>query len=417
MLALVFNRELHGNLLFFVVTLEAGGFYLVARKLRDEIIDLASYVGYAMMGFWLFNRLGNLPAAGTAMLNYQALVDLALISSGLAIAWFARKTVERRVYLLASFVALAGLFVRELDDSLLFLVLTLETATFFLVARRLKDEVIDGCSHAAFIGMAGWLGYRLLDLRPEGTAVFNFQALAHLSLIVMGLAIAWFNRNVSELRTYLLISFAALAGLLWHQFDGNSLMLALTIEAVALHVIAWWQSDRVVTGGAHVMVGLVGLWLLDRLMSSRIADTAVFNATALTDMFMIVAALVVTFLFITSTEKLVYRLAAHAAILVWFARELSPLENGQGFVTVAWGVYAALLLIAGLRLDYTRMRQAALATLLLVVAKLFLVDLARIATIWRVILFVGFGGVFLALSYYFPKLWKGKTDTDKPSAP
>ncbi len=32
--------------------------------------------------------------------------------------------------------------------------------------------------------------------------------------------------------------------------------------------------------------------------------------------------------------------------------------------------------------------------------KLFLVDLAEVEALWRVLLFLGFGGLFLALSYY-----------------
>jgi len=42
------------------------------------------------------------------------------------------------------------------------------------------------------------------------------------------------------------------------------------------------------------------------------------------------------------------------------------------------------------------------------VAKLFIVDLSELETIWRVLLFMGFGAIFLLLSYYFPKLWRGQ---------
>ena len=41
-----------------------------------------------------------------------------------------------------------------------------------------------------------------------------------------------------------------------------------------------------------------------------------------------------------------------------------------------------------------------LGTLLLVVGKLFVVDLAAVGTIWRIALFLGFGVVFLVLSYF-----------------
>ena len=42
----------------------------------------------------------------------------------------------------------------------------------------------------------------------------------------------------------------------------------------------------------------------------------------------------------------------------------------------------------------------------LLVGKLFLVDLARLEAIWRILFFLGFGGLFLVLSYYFQARWK-----------
>ena len=68
-----------------------------------------------------------------------------------------------------------------------------------------------------------------------------------------------------------------------------------------------------------------------------------------------------------------------------------------------------LLLVMGLRLDLAAARLVALGTILLVVGKLFLVDLAGLETIWRVLLFICFGGVLLALGYWFPLLWRRRT--------
>jgi uncharacterized membrane protein len=51
-----------------------------------------------------------------------------------------------------------------------------------------------------------------------------------------------------------------------------------------------------------------------------------------------------------------------------------------------------------------RTRLVGLATLLLVVAKLFLVDLSRVDPFLRILLFLGFGGTFLLISYYFRDL-------------
>lgn len=63
-------------------------------------------------------------------------------------------------------------------------------------------------------------------------------------------------------------------------------------------------------------------------------------------------------------------------------------------------------LIPGLRFVHARLVRGALATLLLVVGKLFLVALAKVDVVWLVPLFLGLGGHFLALSYYLRSLWR-----------
>ena len=48
---------------------------------------------------------------------------------------------------------------------------------------------------------------------------------------------------------------------------------------------------------------------------------------------------------------------------------------------------------------YEFARVLGIGTLVLVVVKLFFVDLARVDPLWRVMLFLGFGGLFLVLGY------------------
>ena len=144
-------------------------------------------------------------------------------------------------------------------------------------------------------------------------------------------------------------------------------------------------------------------------------EPAFFNAHALTDLVYILVTLGMIRVIDGLIERRAYGVVVHLMILVWLYRELLPFVDGQGYISVAWGIYGALLLIAGLRLGFAAVRFAGLGTLLLMVAKLFIIDLAELETIWKVLLFVGFGTVFLALSYYFPKLWKGDTNTPPPA--
>jgi uncharacterized membrane protein len=80
--------------------------------------------------------------------------------------------------------------------------------------------------------------------------------------------------------------------------------------------------------------------------------------------------------------------------------------RGDGLVIAAWGLYAAMLLLAAFPVKIPQLVCGAVATLLIVVGKPFLVDLAEVDVVWRVPLFLGFGGLFLALSYYLRSLWR-----------
>ncbi|OGG44227.1 MAG: hypothetical protein A3F84_09520 [Candidatus Handelsmanbacteria bacterium RIFCSPLOWO2_12_FULL_64_10] len=186
---------------------------------------------------------------------------------------------------------------------------------------------------------------------------------------------------------------------------GDALFFALAAEATALHIIAYRLSDRRAAGCAHLLFSAVGVWLAVRMIP-RAEGAPVLNARALTGLAVIAAGAGVSTVLRSRESAQVYRLFAHLAVLLWFLRELSSLPNGIGYVTIAWGIYAVVLLVIGLRLNRPLLRTVAMGTLLLVVGKLFMVDLAVLKAIWRILLFMGFGGLFLVLSYYFRALWR-----------
>ena len=101
-----------------------------------------------------------------------------------------------------------------------------------------------------------------------------------------------------------------------------------------------------------------------------------------------------------------YRLAAHVGLLAWLARELGTLPGGDGWVSASWGAYALLLMVPGLVTGNHALRICGLTTLFLTVGKLLLVDLARVDPLWRILLFMAFGAVFLVLGYLLRDLWR-----------
>jgi Predicted membrane protein (DUF2339) len=99
--------------------------------------------------------------------------------------------------------------------------------------------------------------------------------------------------------------------------------------------------------------------------------------------------------------------------LCWAWTVLDPLAGGSALVSVAWGVLSVALLAGPALLLSPSSRDTGSAGLVywsskvgyvvlaLVVAKLFLYDLAAVAPILRILLFCGFGTAFLLAAYLF----------------
>jgi uncharacterized membrane protein len=192
-------------------------------------------------------------------------------------------------------------------------------------------------------------------------------------------------------------------------FEDHVVFMLWGIEATVLHLLVrqWALDDAgpserpaiALDVTAHILYAVVGIWMLNRLVELGPPESAVWNVQALADMAVIAVTLVAATAIQPAASRW-YRLAAHAAILGWLARELSPLPVGDGVVTAAWGVYALALL-----LFLRPARNVALGTLFLAAGKLVVYDLSQVEPIWRILLFLGFGGIFLAVSYYFTDLW------------
>ncbi|MGH3144876.1 MAG: DUF2339 domain-containing protein [Rubrobacter sp.] len=205
--------------------------------------------------------------------------------------------------------------------------------------------------------------------------------------------------------------------------DGTVLLVALALEAAVLHHLSRRTSDRNLSVGAHALSVWVLGWIFIRLLDSTLhfgggfgpapseAGFPFFTVTSLAELVCIALVLAASLAMVPLRAAVVYRVAAHAALLAWLWQELSPLPNGAAYTTIAWGLYAAGLLVAGLRLDGPSLMRTGMATLFLVVGKLFLVDMAGVEAVWRILLFLGFGSLFLILSYYLQHLWRPRDGT------
>ena len=293
-----------------------------------------------------------------------------------------------------------------LEGDVLLVALILQAAAIHLINIRIDNKSLAPLAHILYGIVGFWVLGRITDSQ-QGIILLNAQTLSDLVLPVSAFILCRFFKGINEKRIYLLGGFLSLGGILYRELDGNLQFFILIVEALALLYTATRMNDKGLTSTAHIFGAGMAAWLVARLLESA-TGAILFNEKALVDIIVIISIALATYMLKYSAEKSAYLLVAHVAVLLWFLRELSPVTNGQGLVSVAWGVYTIALFVIGLRKDMSDITKTAMATLLVLVGKLFLVDLANLETIWRVLLFLGFGAVLLFLSYYFQSLWKAK---------
>lgn len=196
--------------------------------------------------------------------------------------------------------------------------------------------------------------------------------------------------------------------------EGEALLTALAAQALALHLLASYGAGPAIRWLAHKAYIGVGAWVLFRLVES--GDTRPGRVAA--DLAVIAAGFAVSYLVRHRAEMLAYRIFAHVAVLAWVWRGLAQgLEGGQGYASIVWGAWGLALLLAAMRQGWPTAERVAIWTLLVTVGKLFIVDLDRLDPLFRVILFLGFGAVFLYFSYSLSGAWRPRGQREPEPRP
>jgi uncharacterized membrane protein len=199
--------------------------------------------------------------------------------------------------------------------------------------------------------------------------------------------------------------------LIWLREGDGYVMLAWAAYATLLHVASRFIKGEKLDLAAHALSALTGGWLLAGIIIDLIRvnedRTPIFSPQGLTSLGVVVLGGAAYLLVRNRGQREVnfaYALWLHFAFLGWTWQEIGlvPGGSGNGFVSIVWGVYAVGLVAAGLRLGRNiPLLTCGITTLFALAAKLFLIDLQYVDAIWRILLFLGFGGFFLLFSYFF----------------
>ncbi|HLR26866.1 MAG TPA: DUF2339 domain-containing protein [Fodinibius sp.] len=188
-------------------------------------------------------------------------------------------------------------------------------------------------------------------------------------------------------------------------FEGTLLYAALAAEAVFVRYIAFRTADTKLNISAHLLFLFLFYWTLTELLYAPVSDGLFIDMDSLLQLAFIISGGILIPYWLRRTDlSLLYRICSHLMLLFWIYRIFSGLPNGQAWVTIVWGLYAIGLVITGF-IKYGKMaRLTGLITVLLVVGKLFLVDLSQLQALWRILLFIGLGGALMLLGYYLQSM-------------
>ncbi|BAY52336.1 hypothetical protein NIES2134_100560 [Thermostichus vulcanus NIES-2134] len=223
-------------------------------------------------------------------------------------------------------------------------------------------------------------------------------------VLYLGTSLLWRRlpqpwRWVYSLTGLVLIAFGIVV-----RYSSNRFILApLAIEGLILHYLSQRYSSRPLQVIAHLWWGLLSLSFVGQLLFTSADRPPLLNLAFVTHLVVLGAAAVST-RFLPPPTRPLYWILGYGVTMIWIQHELAPF--GTGAATLVWGLFGVGLLIDGLQRDSAAVRTVALITLIITLGRLFFVDLIQLAPLWRVLLFMGFGLIFLLLSYFLRALWR-----------
>jgi hypothetical protein len=194
---------------------------------------------------------------------------------------------------------------------------------------------------------------------------------------------------------------------------GEVLYLVFIVEAVALFAVGSRKDNPPLVGmGTLVELVVICLFLVRMAMGSRLLGG---DVSALFDLAAVAGAALIGGQLRRPDARGTFFVGAYLGLLAWTARELAPLEQAQALTSLAIGLEGTGILVAGWVMERSFLQQMGMATLLLVVAKVLLVDLAAVEPMWRVLLLFLFALLFLVLSKFVQLRRPGVDDSIQES--
>jgi len=411
--------------LMILITLAAS---LLALRYDALAIGILGIVGGFATPFLLSNGSSNL----FALFTYAAILDVGVF----LVSYFKKWYMFNYLTFLFTFLIFTFWYVSEYSKAQMWLALLYLTIYFVIYlgvsfVRNVRmgeqtkplDLVLIFANAAVYFA----LSYGVLETYYRDFMGF-FSALLGLVYILIGNFTYKVNSKDPNLSlTFLGVAAGFITLAIPLQLADYWISIAWTIEAVILLWISFrFESFKTrLTGISIMLVGL--LYLLGQPF--RISGKEVvlfFNNAALAYLAVILLMIVAVYIFgrskLDSRDKRLYtglQITANLMIVILITREINAyflyLSWANGYragystdardltLSVAWGLYASLLTVGGFLRKLSTLRLFGLGFLVVVILKVFLFDLSKLDTPYRILSFVILGVILLAISWLYQR--------------
>jgi uncharacterized membrane protein len=202
------------------------------------------------------------------------------------------------------------------------------------------------------------------------------------------------------------------------QFDGATAIIGWAAEALAVTWLGVKTRQRGFEVGGLALWTLAAIQTFDSFATTPAAFTVLVNARSFATIFVVVVGYVLAWRISESDipESRRLRIGIHiiASVLTlrWLTAEIQSFwevryESPQAYLyeqmllSLAWGLYGAALIAAGMLRKYAPLRIIGMVILAVTSLKVFFYDLWELGGIYRVIGFLGFGVLLVLVSYLY----------------
>ncbi|MCJ7629153.1 MAG: DUF2339 domain-containing protein [Longimicrobiales bacterium] len=299
-----------------------------------------------------------------------------------------------------------------LTGDILYLAFIAEAVALLTLGSRKRSPALLGLGGVVEVVVAGLFLFRLAFggtlLEGDLSSVFDLAAIG--GAVVIGTQLT----NPDGRRGFFIGAYLAFLAFTARELNDHQSLryLAFVLTVVVTQVVAVSRRNSLLSALGHVPAIVVLSLFWSRLDAAHSLWAG--DLTSLVDLAALGAVAYVGTLLRGRDGWQLYLFGAYLGLLAWTAKELYPVEQGQALMSLAFGVEGTVLLVAGLLTGRAILQQVGMGTLLLVVVKVLLVDLAAVEPIWRVLLLFLFAVLFLVLSKFVQDRRRLRSDAPEP---